>query len=77
VPAKTAPAIPTGVPVGKCTPDEAWDACISLKRDDITEEKLTEIWTEEVYKVNSDPDALTPEQWYQVKVNVQKLTSKV
>ncbi len=75
VPGKTAPI--SAVSVGKCTPDEAWDACISLKRDDITEEKLTEIWTEEVYKVNKDPDALTPEQWYQVKVAVQKLTSKV
>jgi hypothetical protein len=74
---KGRPTVPAAKPSGKCTPDEAWDAVMALKKDDITEEAMTGIWTDEVYKINPDPDALTPEQWFAVKVSVQKLTSKV
>jgi hypothetical protein len=74
---KGRPTVPVTTPSGKCTPDEAWDSVMALKKDDITEEVMTGIWTNEVYKINPDPDALTPEQWFAVKTNVQKLTSKV
>lgn len=74
---KGRPTVPVTTPSGKCTPDEAWDTVMSLKKDEITEEVMTGIWTNEVYKINPDPDALTPEQWFQVKVRVLQLTGKV
>ena len=64
-------------PAGKCTDQEAYDACYSLKRDDVTDDALNELWVEAVAEVNEDEAAITPEQWYQIKETVLKQVSKV
>jgi len=73
-----APKAPkTTKPVGKCTDQEAYDACYSLKRDDVTEEKLNELWVEAVAEVNEDEAKISPEEWYAIKETVLKQVSKV
>lgn len=64
---------------GKCTADEAWDACTSLKRDDITEAQLVEIWTAKVDEVTKGKpeNKVTTSDWFKIKNLVQKETSKV
>lgn len=64
-------------PVGKCTDQEAYDACYSLKRDDVTDERLNELWVKMVAQVNEDEAAITPEQWYEIKEKLLKVTAKV
>jgi hypothetical protein len=75
-----APKLPkpkTDKPVGKCSDQEAYDACYRLKRDDITKKMLEDLWLAEVAKVNADEAAITPEQWFEIKERVLKQVSKV
>ena len=64
-------------PAGKCTDQEAYDACYSLKRDDVTDDALNELWIKTVAEVNEDEAKISPEQWYQIKERVLKQVSKV
>lgn len=72
----TKPTAPKTV-IGKCTADEAYTACYNLKRDDVTEEGLNDIWMAEVIKVNADESKITDEQWFVIKESVLKQVSKV
>jgi hypothetical protein len=77
---RVAPATaPTGV--GKCTGDEAWAACNSLKRDDVTEDKLAEVWAQAINDttgdINTPDDKISPEQWFQIKEDVTRQVGKV
>ena len=74
-PKPTAPK--TSKPVGKCSDQEAYDACYSLKRDDVTDEALNDLWLKTVAEVNADEATITPEQWFEIKETVLKQVSKV
>jgi hypothetical protein len=76
-PKPTVPKPKADKPVGKCTDQEAYDACYSLKRDDVTKEALNDLWLKTVAEVNKDEAAITPEQWFQIKETVLKQVSKV
>ncbi|KKL28288.1 hypothetical protein LCGC14_2376630, partial [marine sediment metagenome] len=67
----------TTTPVGKCTLDEAYDACFTLKRDDVTEERLNELWVKFVAQVNADETMITDEQAFEIKEKLLKVTAKV
>lgn len=71
-----APKAPKTV-VGKCTADEAYIACYNLKRDDVDDSTLNDIWMAEVAKVNADESKITPEQWFTIKETVLGRVSKV
>ena len=73
---KTKPTAPKTV-VGKCTADEAYTACYNLKRDDVTDDILNDIWLAEVAKVNADESKITDEQWFVIKETVLGQVSKV
>lgn len=73
----TPPKPPKTEPVGKCTDQEAYDACYELKRDDVTEDALNELWGVEVAKVNDDEAKITEEQWFQIKETILKEIGKV
>jgi len=72
----TAPKAPKAV-VGKCTADEAYTTCYNLKRDDVTDDALNDIWLAEVAKVNADESKITDEQWFTIKESVLGQVSKV
>jgi len=72
----TAPKAPKAV-VGKCTADEAYTTCYNLKRDDVTDDALNDIWLAEVAKVNADESKITDEQWFVIKESVLGQVSKV
>ena len=72
----TAPKTPKAV-VGKCTADEAYTACYNLKRDDVTDDNLNDMWLAEVAKVNADESKITDEQWFSIKETVLGQVSKV
>ena len=63
--------------VGKCNADEAYTACYNLKRDDVTDDALNDIWLAEVAKVNADESKITEPEWYQIKEVVLGQVSKV
>jgi len=67
----------TTTPVGKCSADDAYNTCHKLKRDDVTVEKLNELWTAAAAEVNKDEAKITEEQWFQIKENLLKAVSKV
>ena len=71
------PKPPKAAAVGKCTDQEAYDACYNLKRDDVTDERLDELWVKMVAQVNEDETAITPEEWYAIKEKLLKVTAKV
>ena len=75
-PPKGTPKPPKTV-VGKCTADDAYTACYSLKRDDVTDDALNETWLKAVAMVNEDESKITEEQWFQIKEAVLQRTSKV
>lgn len=67
--------------IGRCTGDEAWAACISLKRDDVTEDTLSEVWVRAISdttgSINTLDEKITPEQWFQIKEDVIRQVGKV
>ncbi len=73
----TKPTTPKAATVGKCSGDDAYQACYSLKRDNVTEGVLNELWQTEVAKVNVDEAKITEEQWYEIKETLLKQVSKV
>ena len=75
-PKPTAPKAPKTT-VGKCSADDAYQACYSLKRDDVTDDQLNEKWLEAVAVVNADESKITEEQWFQIKEGLLKEVSKV
>jgi len=68
---------PPKTTAGKCSADDAYNACYSLKRDDVTTEKLNELWSAAVAEVNADEAKITEEQWFEVKETLLKAVSKV
>jgi hypothetical protein len=76
-PPKGTPKLPKATVVGRCSADDAYTACYSLKRDDVTDDALNEAWLKAVVAVNEDESKITEEQWYQVKEIVLRQTSKV
>ena len=75
-PKPTAPKAPKAV-VGKCNADEAYTACYNLKRDDVTDDALNDMWLAEVAKVNADESKITDEEWFTIKQTVLRQVSKV
>jgi len=71
------PKAPKATAVGKCTNQEAYDACYSLKRDDVTDKRLDELWVKMVAQVSEDEATITPEQWFEIKEKLLKVTAKV
>lgn len=63
--------------VGKCSADDAYQACYSLKRDDVTDDALNEKWLAAVAAVNADESKITEEQWFQIKEGLLREVSKV
>jgi hypothetical protein len=76
-PPKGTPKLPKATVVGKCSADDAYTACYSLKRDDVTDDALNEAWLKAVAAVNEDESKITEEQWFQIKEVVLRQTSKV
>ncbi len=83
-PAKPTPkAPPQAKPdavVGKCTDQEAYTECFALSGSeggDELEKALNIVWSEEVAKVNVDEAKISEEEWYTIKEQVSKRTSKV
>lgn len=64
-------------PVGTCTLDDAYNECYALKRDDVTEEQLNELWQKFVAEVNEDESLITEEQAFEIKTKLLKVTAKV
>lgn len=72
------PAKPkTTAAVGKCTGQEAYDACYSLKQNDVTDERLDELWVKMVAQVNEDEAKISEKEWFQIKEKLLKVTAKV
>lgn len=76
-PKTTTPEVTNSAPVGKCTLDEAYDACFSLKRDDVTEDDLNERWRNLVATYNADETKITPEECFKIKETLLAAISKV
>lgn len=74
--APTTPAATTAA-VGKCSADDAYNECDSLKRDDVTEEALQALWVAEVAKVNVDETKITESEWFEIKTAILAQISKV
>ena len=72
------PALPDpDLPTGHCTKDEAWGAVNDLKEKNVSDEKIANIWLGACQKVapGTEQDAITDEQWFQVKEIVLAETS--
>lgn len=67
----------TTAPVGKCSADDAYNECFSLKRDDVTKDRLNELWQKFVAQVNEDEAKITEEEWFEIKEKLLKVTAKV
>lgn len=76
-PPKAPKAPKTTAAVGTCTSDDAYQACFNLKRDDVTKERLDELWVKMVGQVDEDEAKITEEQWYEIKEKLLKVTAKV
>ncbi|MCP5019608.1 MAG: hypothetical protein GY938_30645 [Ketobacter sp.] len=72
VPKTTAP-----VGMGKCSADDAYNACFELKRDDVTEDDLNERWQNIVATYGPDEAKITEEQWFKIKTTLLAAVSKV
>lgn len=79
-PRAPAPA-PAKTGVGKCTGDEAWAACVSLKRDDVTDDQMSEVWAQAISDttgdINTKDENIMPEQWFQIKEDVIRQVGKI
>jgi len=62
-------------PAGKCTANEAYNECFKLKRDDVTEDQLNDIWLNTIG--NRDEAKMSGEEWFAVKEVVLREVSKV
>lgn len=66
-----APAAPAAddLPAGHCTKQEAWDTIVAMKDKSVTDEANAKAYLDAILAVSgaNDQDALTDEQWFQVK----------
>ena len=62
----------------KRTKKAAWESCVELRQDKITDKKLGDTWLGAIKKVSGghDPDVLTEEQWYEVEQAVLEVVAK-
>jgi len=60
------------VPVGKCTRQEAWNAVIDLRTDDISDSELAETWLKAIKDVTgkTNQDEVTEEEWFRIRETV-------
>lgn len=77
IPKTTTPEVTNSAPIGECSADDAYNACFELKRDDVSEQTLNELWQDEVKKVNKDETKITPEEWFKIKETLLVVVSKV
>lgn len=65
------------LPGGKCSKQEAWDACVELKAKEITDEKLATTWVKTIEKIaGAKPDTkVTSEEWFEIKEAVLAKTA--
>lgn len=71
---KSTPPVPVAeadpdMPAGHCTKQEAWDTIVELKDKSVTDEANAKAYLDAILEVSgaNDQDALTDEQWFQVK----------
>lgn len=59
------PATTKAAPPSGATKGEVWNNCVEFKRDNVTDKKFSEVWTEEINKVAPDKtdDQITAEEW--------------
>ena len=59
------PATTKATPPSGATKGEVWNNCVEFKRDNVTDKKFSEVWTEEINKVAPDKtdDQITAEEW--------------
>lgn len=71
---KKTSASPPSAPQGKCSKDEAWNACLDkdLWADGVTDEKVSQAWLNALQEIvpNKPDSKVTPEEWWQVKERV-------
>lgn len=74
-----AAARPSTAAVGKCTADEAWEACATSKRSDVTNDQLAKTWTEatKTHSPDGDEAKATDETWFLIREDVLASTGKV
>ncbi len=75
---QAAPPQDIDLPTGKCTKQEAWDACVSIKDKDVTDEILANAWVTTVEEIvgKKTPDSkITSEQWFLIKEAVLEKTA--
>lgn len=80
---KSAPPAPAAeadpdMPAGHVTKQECWDAIVELKDKSVTDEANAKAYLNAILEVSgaNDQDALTDEQWYQVKEIVLEKNAK-
>ncbi len=56
----------------KRTKKAAWETCVELRQDKVTDKQLGDTWLAAIKKVSggNDPDVLTEEQWFEVEEKV-------
>ncbi len=76
-PVASAPPAASAMPAGHCTKQEAWDTVVEMQDKGVTDEALAKAYLAAVIEVSgsNDQDALTDEQWFQVKEIVLKQTA--
>ena len=77
-PKTTAPKTTTSEVQGKCTKDEAWEACVDLKDDKkFSDEQLATTWVTSVAEIapNKTDKQVTPEEWFLIKEKVMSKTA--
>lgn len=63
--------------VGKCTADDAYNECFALKRDDVSQDDLNELWEAAEAAVNVDANKITEEEYFVIKTDILKKIGKV
>jgi len=68
-PSPTTAAEIADLPAGRCTKQECWDTIVELKDKSVTDEANAKAYLDAILEVSgsNDQDALTDEQWFQVK----------
>lgn len=67
------------LPEGKSTKRDAWMTIVELKRDDVDDDKLNEVWNaaiDEVAGEGVDDKDVTEEQWFEVREKVLDQVAK-
>jgi len=58
------------------TMEQAWENCVTMKRKDVSDEKLAQEWSAACFKIagEADDQAITAEQWQKIVDEVQTVT---